>query len=245
MDVDALHDMRTPELEQAATFFARRRTAEAISVLRALLAEDPHDLGALDLLGEAQLADHDPDGALATATTALGLDPKRDLSHRQASIAASRRGLHRDAVTHAEEAIRLAPDDHRGFVALARALLRAKRDLEQARQVAVRAIVLAPDAAEAHLVFGMVSRAEGEDAAAEAAFRRVLQLDPGNMAAHNELARLRLRRAARGLRGTPAENVAGSEDAGSTDGDIAVPRRNLDLVGRILLARLARGRATA
>ena len=116
MDVDALREMRTPELEQAATLFARRRAAEAIAVLRTLLAEDPHDLDALDLLGEAQLADHDPDGALATATTALGLDPKRDLSHRQASIAASRRGLHRDAVTHADEAIRLAPDDHRGFV---------------------------------------------------------------------------------------------------------------------------------
>jgi tetratricopeptide (TPR) repeat protein len=245
MDVDALLDMRTPELEQAATLFARRRTAEAIAVLRTLLAEDPHDLPALDLLGEAQLADHDPDGALTTATTALGLDPKRDLAHRQASIAASRRGLHRDAIAHAEEAIRLAPDDHRGFVALARALLRAKRDLKQARQVAVRAIVLAPDVAEPHLVFGMVSRAEGEDAAAEAAFRRVLQLDPGNMAAHNELARLRLRRAARGLRATPAEGVTGPDAAGSTDGEIAVPRRNLDLVGRILLARLARGRATA
>lgn len=245
MDVDALREVRTPELEQAATLFARRRAAEAIAVLRTLLAEDPHDLDALDLLGEAQLADHDPDGALATATTALGLDPKRDLSHRQASIAASRRGLHRDAVTHADEAIRLAPDDHRGFVVLARALLRAKRDLEQARRIAVRAIVLAPDEAEPHVVFGMVSRAEGEDAAAEAAFRRGLQLDPANMAAHNELARLRLRRAARGLRATPAESPAGSAPAGSADGDIAVPRRNLDLVGRILLSRLARGRATA
>ena len=240
MDVDALRDMRTLELEQAATLFARRRTTEAIAVLRTLLAEDPHDLDALDLLGEAQLADHDPDGALATATTAISLDPKRGLPHRQASIAASRRGLHRDAIAHAEEAIRLAPDDHRGFVALARALLRAKRDLEQARQVAVRAIVLAPDGAEPHLVFGMVSRAEGEDAAAEGAFRRALQLDPSNTAAHNELARLRLRRAARGPRAAPAESATVSAAAGSTDGQIAVPHRNLDLVGRIFLSRLSR-----
>ncbi|HEX3977418.1 MAG TPA: tetratricopeptide repeat protein [Solirubrobacteraceae bacterium] len=191
MDVDSPQEMQFQELEQAATLYDRRRTTEAIAVLRALLADDPHDLEALGLLGEAQLADHDPDGALATATTAIELDPERDLPHRQASIAASRRGLHRDAIAHAEEAVRLAPDDHRGFVALARALLRAKRDLERARHVAVRAIVIAPDEAESHLTFGMVSRAEGEAVAAEAAFRRVLRLDPGNMAAHNELARLR------------------------------------------------------
>ncbi len=245
MDVDAVQEMRTPELEQAATLYDRRRTAEAIALLRALLAEDPHDLDALGLLGEAQLADHDPDGALATATIAIGLDPERDLPHRQASIAASRRGLHRDAIAHAEEAIRLADDDHRGFVALARALLRAKRDPEQARQVAVRAIVLAPDVAEPHLVFGMVSRAEGEDAAAEAAFRRALALDPGNMAAHNELARLRLRRAARGLRATSADTVAGASASPGADVHAAVPRRNLDLVGRILNSRQSRGRATA
>ncbi len=197
MDVDSLHHNRTLELEQAATLCDSRRAPEAIAVLRSLLAEDPHDLEALGLLGEAQLADHDPDGALATATIAIELDPRRDLPHRQASLAASRRGLHREAIARAEEAIRLAPDDEHGFIALARALLRTKRDLARARHAAVRAIVLAPDEAEPHLVFGMVSRAEGEHAAAEAAFRRALQLDPGNVAAGNELARLNVRRAAR------------------------------------------------
>jgi tetratricopeptide (TPR) repeat protein len=240
MDVDSLK-MRTLELEQAAKLCDRRRTAEAIAVLRTLLATDPDDLDALGLLGEAQLAAHDPDGALATATAAIELDPERALPHRQASIAASRRGLHRDAVAHAEEAIRLVPDDQCGFVVLARALLRTKRDIERARHVAVRAIVIAPDEAEPHLVFGMVSRAEGEYAAAEAAFRRVLQLDPGNMAATNELARLKVRRATLGLLARPAEAAAGAA-AANTD---AVPRRNLDHMARILLSRVSRGRATA
>src|ERR1700744_1878639 len=158
--------MRTPQVEQAAKLCDRRHAAEAIALLRAVLAEDPHDLDALGVLGEGQLADHDPDGALTTAITAIELDPDPALPHRQPSIAASRRGLHREAIAHAEEAIRLAPDDHRGFVALARALLRAKRHLDQARHVAVRAIVLAHDEADPHLVFGMVSRAEGEEAAA-------------------------------------------------------------------------------
>src|SRR6185312_7889848 len=121
---------------------------EAIERLRALLAEDPHDVETLGRLGDAQLADHDPDGALATATTAIELDPERDLPHRQASIAYSRRGSHREAIAHAERAVRLAPTDPRGFTALARALVRAKRDLERARYAAVRAIVIAPDEAE-------------------------------------------------------------------------------------------------
>ena len=243
MDVDS-RDMRTPLVEQAANLCDRRHITEAIALLRAVLAEDPHDLDALGVLGDAQLADHDPDGALATATIAIELDPERDLPHRQASIAASRRGLHREAIAHAEKAIRLAPDDHRGFVALARALLRAKRHLEQARHVAVRAIVLAHDEAEPHLVFGMVSRAEGEDAAAEAAFRRVLQLDPGNVAALNELARLKVRRATLSLRAKPAED-ADSAPTEPTADPIAVPRKSLDHVARLLLARVSRSRATA
>jgi tetratricopeptide (TPR) repeat protein len=245
MDVDLPKDMRTPELEQAAMLCDRGRIAEALAVLRPLLAEDPHDLDALGLLGEAQLADHDPDGALATASTAIGLDPERHLPHRQASIAASRRGLHREAIAHAEEAVRLDSDDHRGFVALARALLRAKRDLERARHVAVRAIVIAPDAPEPHLVFGMVSRAEGEDWAAEGAFRRVLQLDPGNIAARNELARLSVRRATLGLQAGPAESVTGSAQTDSADVPIAVSRRSLDHLARFLLSRVSRSRVTA
>jgi tetratricopeptide (TPR) repeat protein len=245
MDVDSPKDMRTAELEQAAAPYDWRRTADAIAVLRALLAEDPHDLDALGLLGDAQLADHDPDGALATATTAIGLDPERALPHRQASIAASRRGLHREAIAYAEEAVSLAPDDYRGFVALARALLRAKRDIERARHVAVRAIVLAPGEAEPHLVFGVVSRAEGEDVAAEAAFRRVLALAPGNMAAHNELARLRVRRATLGLWTRSAEGATGAAPADGTDAGTAVARRSLDHLARVLLSRVSRSRATA
>jgi tetratricopeptide (TPR) repeat protein len=174
-----------------------------IARLQTLLADDPGDLEALGRLGEAQLADHDPDAALITARAAIELAPEHDLPRRQASIACSRRGRHREAISHAEAAIQLAPDDERGYAALARALLREKRDLQRARQAAVRAIVLAPRRAEPHLVFGMVSRAEGEDAAAEAAFRRALTLDPGNMAARNELDRMAVRRAAR--TSTPSE----------------------------------------
>jgi tetratricopeptide (TPR) repeat protein len=234
MDVDSPHT-RHGAAPDAAT--PGTPLPEAIARLRALLDDDPHDLDALGRLGDAQLADHDPDGALLTATIAIGLDPDWDLPHRQASIACSRRGRHREAIAHAEQAVRLAPGDPRGFTALARALMRAKQDLPRARQAAIRAIVLAPDAAEPHLVFGMVSRAEGEYAAAEAGFRRALQLDPGNASARNELARLALRRAARPLGGS-AEGAIGVAAPAGPAAAVAEPRRGLDRAARTLLARL-------
>jgi Flp pilus assembly protein TadD len=238
MDVDSPHTTRCAALDAASP---DTPLPDTIARLRALLDDDPHDLDALGRLGNAQLADHDPDGALLTATTAIGLDPDRELPHRQASIACSRRGRHREAIAHAEQAVRLAPGDPQGFTALARALMRAKRDLPRARQAAIRAIVLAPDVAEPHLVFGMVSRVEGEDAAAEAGFRRALQLDPGNTSARNELARLALRRPARSLGRGPAEGAIGVAAAAA----VAEPRRGPDHAARTLLARLWRGRVTA
>jgi len=241
MDVDSLNETRCAALAAAPHNTPLRETIQG---LRIRLAEDPGDLDALGRLGDAQLADHDPDGALTTAITAIELDPERDLPHRQASIAASRRGLHRDAIAHAEDAVRLAPGDHRGFVVLARSLLRAKRDLARARRVAVQAIVRAPEEAEPHLVFGMVSRAEGEYAAAEAGFRRALQLEPTNMAARNELARLEVRRAIQTGSGTRMIAVPAPGGAEIRETRIAAARRNLDAV-RALQARLRARRATA
>jgi Flp pilus assembly protein TadD len=217
---------------------------ETITELRALLDADPHDLDALGRLGDAQLADHDPDGALVTATIAIELDPERDLPHRQASIACSRRGHHREAIAHAEQAVRLAPVNPRGFTALARALVRAKRDLERARHAAVRAIVIAPGEAESHLVFGIVARAEREDAAAEAAFRRALQLEPGNVSARNELARLTVRRATLAPQGRPQERAT-SVVAENAVIRVAVPGSDLDRTAPTLLSRLVRRRITA
>jgi tetratricopeptide (TPR) repeat protein len=235
---------RSCALEHAAGLCAAKRYAEAMRQLRVLLREDPHDLDCLDLLGEAQLADHDPDGALVTATKAIALDPQRDLSHRQASIASSRRGLHREAISHADEAVRLAPAEHRAFVVLARALLRAKRDLARARRSAVQAIVLAPDKSEAHLVFGMVSAVDREHAAAEAAFQRALTLDPSSASARNELARLNIRRSAQA--GATASNQAAlGASAGGAQAPEPVHRRKLDIVARVVRVRLTRRPGTA
>jgi len=243
MEVELTHRVPPAPAAPAPPLHAPRR--DMIEHLRAVLSEDPHDLDALGRLGDAQLADHDPDGALRTAVTAIALAPDRELGHRQASIACSRRGRHREAIAHAEDAVRLAPAEPSAFLALARALLRAKRDLERARRAAVRAMVIAPEASEPHLVFGMVAAAEGEQAAAEAAFRRAVQLHPGNMAARNELARLELRRAVQRGIGRPVGPVSTVSEAGQTGPSIGSSRRRVDEMKRALHVRLRARRATA
>jgi tetratricopeptide (TPR) repeat protein len=236
---------RNRQLEQAAALCEGKRHAEAIQSLRSILADDPHDLEALALLGDAQLADHDSDAALITATTAIELDPERDLPHRQASIASSRRGLHRQAIAHAEQAIHLAPTEAAAFVVLARAVLRAKTDLPRARRAAIQAIVLAPDHAESYLVFGMVSAVEREDAAAEAALHRALTLDPGNATARNQLDRLTLRRAAAARPAPSVRPATGSAAAAGPDTATDVSRGHLDSIARALRFVISRRRATA
>jgi Flp pilus assembly protein TadD len=179
-------------MERAAALCDLGRSNEAISRLRMLLVDDPHDLDVLALLAEAQFDGGDPDGALITAESAISIAPEAAWPHHAASVACRRRGLRPEAIAHAKEAVRLDPDNPWSFMTLARALLSGKADVAGANQAASKALELAPDEPEAHLVSGIVSVAGGEVVAAATAFRKVLQLDPTNTAARDELARLRL-----------------------------------------------------
>lgn len=67
----------------------------------------------------------------------------------------------------------------RGFVPLADALRRAQ-ELDEALEVVADGLARHPDFASAHLVHGWVQRDRGEEEEAEAAFRRVLEMDPEN-----------------------------------------------------------------
>lgn len=179
-------------MERAAALSDLGRSSEAISRLQMLLADDPDDLDVLALLAQAQFDGGDPDGALITAESAISIAPEAAWPHHAASVACRRRGLRPEAIAHAEEAVRLDPDNPWSFMTLARARLSGKADVAGASRAATQALELAPDEPEAHLVSGIVSVAGGEMVAAATAFRKVLQLDPTNSAARDELARLRL-----------------------------------------------------
>lgn len=73
----------------------------------------------------------------------------------------------------------LAPDHAGGLIALARTLKQLD-DLDAAIEAARRAIALVPQNAEAHNALGLVLQAQGQDAAASAAFERAATL-PGTI----------------------------------------------------------------
>jgi len=65
---------------------------------------------------------------------------------------------------------------------------------EEAKRLAERAIGLDPSLSEARVALGMIGEwVEWDWAGAEAAFRRAIELDPGNAFAHHELGQLRMR----------------------------------------------------
>ena len=228
---------RMLELRRAASLCELNRHAEATSRLRTLLASDPHDGDALALLAQAQLGDNDPQGALMSATSAIAVSPDHEWPHRLASIACTRQAMHPEAIAHADQAVRLAPGAPEPYLILAQALVKGKFDLPRARQAAIKALTLAPDASSSHLVLGVVSAAAGDRTDADRAFRRALELDPHSTAAHNELARLQL--ATRGLANAAGLAAAanGFATAVQINPKVHVARRNLDHVVRTFIAK--------
>src|SRR5690606_15046702 len=90
---------------------------------------------------------------------------------------------------------------------LAEARLEA-RDYPGAREAAMQSLSLAPDLAHAHAMVGFVELIERGGAAAEAAFRRALELDPASWTARLGL--------------TLSLYRQGDRDAGRTEAEIAL-----------------------
>jgi hypothetical protein len=109
-------------------------------------------------------------------------------------------------------------------------------DRSEARQTAERARDLAPLIPDTHIAVGFVEGASGHRTEAAAAYRKALELDPDNTIAHNELARLHLRR---GTAGGLAKAAMGFATAVQTDPRASISRHNLDIAVGIFLARAA------
>lgn len=131
----------------------------------------------------------------------------------------------------------LSPHNWAGHAQLAHALTHSKDRLEEAEAAAERAVELAPHEAGAHMSAGAVARAAGRREGAAEAFRRALAIDPQSSAAHNELARLNLRRG-RFANTSPDALVraaTGFATAVRADPRATSSRHNLDLVLRHFL----------
>ena len=93
-----------------------------------------------------------------------------------------------DAITHLEEAVRLAPDSSSPHYALGTLLLSQKR-FDDAKTHFKAAIRLKPDFSEAYNNLGVMSYAQGNLDAAIANYAAALRLEPGNAQARYNLGR--------------------------------------------------------
>jgi tetratricopeptide (TPR) repeat protein len=189
------------------------RLREAEDAVRAGLIEAPADPDLLTLLaGVLRLQDR-RDEALAAAEVAVTAGPGLCGTHiERAECLLLVKGRLAEAVTEAEEAVRLDPAHPPAHRVLARALT-LRRDFDRARAAARRALDLVPESVPDLLTLAEIERHAGHRDEARAVTRRALAHDPENpdgrwMIALLEAEGLRVRSAMRGLRGLAADHPA-------------------------------------
>ncbi|MCO1580985.1 tetratricopeptide repeat protein [Crossiella sp. SN42] len=178
------------------------------------MTEEPE---ALCRQAAAYLANNKPKRALHAAERATELAPDAEAPHRLRGIALTELGRHAEAVAAAREAVRLAPGDWRGQVALAEALGAGGAMLDpqrpeghQAVAAARRAVELAPAEPRCFEVLGDIALRATRWDITEQAYLAALRLDPGNK--HAKLNLDLVRKSAKNARptGRPGEPGAGS-----------------------------------
>ena len=205
------------------------RAADARAQIALVLAAVPDDAAAQRLLVRCMLNLDDP-AALNAATRAVQLAPEHEQGHRLAALACIKAGLDEQAITHARHAVALAPHEWRTHHVLIRALTRP--DPQAAYDAGLTGRRLAPHEPAMHLVVGLAALKAGLTDRAEESFRKVLQLEPDNATARNNLAVVDLRS------GRFGAAMDGFSAALTADPRLHLARGNLDAVVLTLLTKL-------
>ena len=176
------------DLARAQHLLELKRPSEALTIAAALLSAQPDDPAALRLAARCQSVLGRDAEALRTARAAVAADPQSEHGYRVLAEILRRAKNHRAAADAAARAVRLAPEEWRGHLMLAQCLLRV--DPKAALRAADRACQLAPHAADAHYVRGVILRTLQHKDEARDAYLTALALNPEHVQAHNGLALL-------------------------------------------------------
>ena len=169
--------MRTDPREDALEAIQDHDFAEAERQLRAVVADEPDDLGAVAMLAFCVAEQGRGDEALRLADGLVADAPELALGHWARATLLNGLGRHAEALPAAREAARLDPHDpdHRAAAATAHAGLVQWVDV----LVAAEQGLLLDDAhAPSARMRALALRALGRDAEAESAFEHVADLDP-------------------------------------------------------------------
>jgi tetratricopeptide (TPR) repeat protein len=211
------------------------RHEQAVRELAAHLASEPGDGAAWCLLAQCHYHLGDHDTALAATGNALACDAGLEHAWRLRAMALKQTGRHHESVDAANEAVRLEPGAWAPHVVYAQAAMALPAGLPHAYAAAVHAVGLEPNEPTTHFQVGAVAQAWGRWEIAEAAYRRVLALDPDHAMARNNLGVLKLRgRVAGGGDVAAAEDFVGALAADPQSG---WARRNIEVLAVKLLGR--------
>jgi Flp pilus assembly protein TadD len=225
-------------IEHAAALCDASNFEEASVLLARLVEREPDDWRAWSLLACAELGAGRCESALKAAEHACGLSPGSASAHLLASFALDGLGREEEALEHARAAVRIDPFGWRSLDRLARLLMRDRSGLAQARELVGRMQALAPEEPRVHLTAAGVAAAGGDKEGAQGAFRRVLELDPGNATAQHGLAGLRLRHRANDPAALAAA-AAGFSRAIRADPEASRSRTALEAILRVFLSKAA------
>lgn len=161
------------------------RLGDAVRHYRQVLAFDPRNVDALNLMSSVALAAGDPATAAALATSATEEQPDWFVSWLNLGNALGRMERSTDAIAALRRAVALNPQSAEAHVNLSAALNRSGEAAEAA-DIAVQAIIIAPGMPEAHTNFGNALLALGSPGEAIEAYDKATKLQPdGDLAWFN------------------------------------------------------------
>jgi protein O-GlcNAc transferase len=179
--------------QRAVILHEQNRLDEAKGLYRAILKEDPADIGSLHNLGILHIQQGKYHDAVELAREILRHQPNLALAHYSLGVALRKLGRLKEAEACCREALRLAPENAAAFNALGDTLT-ALGQYAEAERCCRDALRLNPDYAEAHNNLGHVFTFLGRLEEAEIRFREALRLKPGNPIAYNNLGAVLIRR---------------------------------------------------
>lgn len=162
------------------------RLAEAEAVYRGVLARDPDNADALNLLGVVSCQLGRRVDAAGYAARAVGLRPNAPVFHNNLGLILQVLGRQVEAIRCFEKALELDPDYPEACNNLGNAL-QNEREIDRAIACYRQALRLKPHYAQAHNNLGNTLHIAGRLAEAEACYREAARLNPAYAEAWNNL----------------------------------------------------------
>jgi tetratricopeptide (TPR) repeat protein len=149
------------------------------ATLKQAVELDPNNVGYLEKLVALYQGTRRTPEALAVCRRIERLDPNDATCQLNIGKLSALMGRPEDAEKALQKVIALLPGHYAGYQELARLYLRTNTNLPRARELAQKAVELAPRA-DSYFVLGWTCDVAGDPAGAMSAIERALQLDPHN-----------------------------------------------------------------